>query len=113
MLDADGCEFVFKQPTSYYELLCVVNAAAVEVLDSYSANGNDHWTPEACRSWWQNRGYLVQALQGEQIAKRNSEQAQLYLSYLQGAAEMDLRQYCYFLANRCYPPAGNTALPEL
>jgi hypothetical protein len=36
MLDAHGCEFIFQQPATYYELFCVVNAAAVEVQDSYS-----------------------------------------------------------------------------
>ena len=113
LLDADGCEFVIKQPTSYYELLCVVNAAAVEVLDSYSANGNDHWTVETCRAWWHNRGYLMRALQGEKIVKRNRGQAKLYLTYLQGAAEIDLRRYCYFLAHGYYPPTEDTALPEL
>lgn len=113
MLDADGCEFVFKQPATHYELLCVVNAAAVEVLDSYSANGNDHWTTETCRSWWHNRGPLLRALQGEKIVKRNEGQAQLYFDYLQGAAEMDLRRYCYFLEAGHYPATERTALPAL
>lgn len=113
MLDTNGCEFVFKQPATYYELLCVVNAAAVEVLDSYSSNGNDHWTIETCRSWWHNRGPLLRALQEEKIVKRNEGQAQLYFNYLQGAAEMDLRRYCYFLETGHYPVAKGTALPAL
>jgi hypothetical protein len=113
MLDADGCEFVFKQPATHYELLCVVNAAAVEVLDSYSSNGNDHWTTETCRNWWHNRGPLLRALQGEKIIKRNEGQAQLYFNYLQGTAEMDLRRYCYFLETGDYPVAECTALPAL
>jgi hypothetical protein len=113
MLDANGCEFVFKQPTTYYELLCVVNAAAVEVLDSYSSNGNDHWTTETCRNWWHNRAPLLRALQEEKIVKRNEGQAQLYFNYLQGAAEMDLRRYCYFLETGHYPVAESTALPAL
>ncbi len=113
MLDADGCEFVFRQPATYYEVLCVVNAAAVEVLDSYSSNGNDHWTTEACRNWWHNRGRLLRALQGEEIIKRNEGQARLYFDYLQGAAEMDLRRYCYFLETGHYPVAEGSALPAL
>jgi len=113
MLDANGCEFVFQQPATYYELLCVVNAAAVEVLDSYSSNGNDHWTTEICRNWWHNRGPLLRALQEEKIVKRNEEQAQLYFDYLQGAAEIDLRRYCYFLETGHYPATEGTALPAL
>lgn len=42
IIDNEGCEYVFRQPTDYYELLCILNATAVEVLDSYSADGNDH-----------------------------------------------------------------------
>lgn len=113
MLDAHGCEFVFKQPATYYELCCVVSAAAVEVLDSYSSNGNDHWTTEACRRWWHNRGPLLRALQEEDIVTRNEGQAQRYFNYLQGAAERDLRRYCYFLETGHYPVAESTALPEL
>jgi hypothetical protein len=113
MLDANGCEFVFKQPATFYELLQVVNAAAVEVLDSYSSNGNDHWTTEACRIWWHNRGPLLRALQKEEVIKRNEGQAQLYLNYLQGAAEIDLRRYCYFLETGYYPATEDTALPAL
>jgi hypothetical protein len=113
MLDANGCEFVFQQPATYYELLCVVNAAAVEVADSYSSNGNDHWTTEACRTWWHNRGPLLRALQQPNLVERNEGQAQRYFTYLQGVAERDLRRYCYFLETGHYPGTEDTALPVL
>jgi hypothetical protein len=90
-----------------------VNAAAVEVQDSYSCNGNDHWTTEACRRWWHNRGPLLRTLQEANFVKRNEGQAQRYFNYLQGAAEMDLQRYCYFLETGQYPVAEGTALPEL
>lgn len=110
--DAHGCEYVFKQPTTYYEVLCLLNAAAVEVLDSYSSNGNEYWTVEACKDWWQNRDGLLRYLTREEVIKSNEGQAQHYLAYLKGEAEMDLRRYCYYLEQGVYPP-NDAILPEL
>lgn len=113
MNDAYGCEYVFRQPTTYYEFLCVVDAAAVEVLDSYSSNGNEHWTVQECRTWWRNRAQLVRHLTDEEVIKMNDGQAQRYLDYLNGEAELDLRRYCYFLENGVYPTNPRIVLPEL
>jgi hypothetical protein len=111
--DQHACEYIFKQPTSYYELLCVLNAAAIEVFDSYSSNGNDCWTVEACKSWWQNRAWLMRELAKKEVVKRNQGQAQHYLEYLNGEAEVDLRRYCYFLEHGNYPLHEQAMLPEL
>jgi hypothetical protein len=108
-----GCEYVFKQPSSYYELLCVLNAAAVEVLDSYSSNGNDYWTYAACRQWWHNRPQLLHHLSQPKVVAANDGHAQRYAAYLQGDAELDLRRYCYFLEHGTYPPHAHTPLPTL
>ena len=61
IIDANGCEYVFKQPADYYEFLCVLNAA-VEVFDSYSSNGNEYWTYAACKEWWRDRTSLLHQL---------------------------------------------------
>lgn len=111
--DAWGCEYIFRQPANYYELLCVLNAAAVEVFDSYSANGNDYWTYEACQQWWRNRPQLLHHLSQPNVLAASEGQAQRYAEYLQADAEMDLRRYCYFLENGTFPPVANTALPTL
>ena len=111
--DADCCEFVFKQPTNYYELLCVLDAAAVEVFDSYSSNGNHHWTYELCREWWGNKAQLLEYLTNEEVVKMNNGQAQLYIDYLNGAAETDLQRYCYFLEYGSFPQQNNIILPKL
>lgn len=113
MNDEHCCEYVFKQPTTYYEFLCVVDAAAVEVFDSFSSNGNDYWTVQECRTWWRNREHLLSSLANEELIKMNNGQAQLYIDYLNGEAEMDLRRYCYFLENGVYPTNSSTILPEL
>jgi hypothetical protein len=111
--DAHTCEYIFRQPSSYYEFLCVLNAAAVEVFDSYSSNGNDYWTVEACKSWWQNRTWLMRKLTTKEVMAKNEGQAQQYLDYLNGKAETDLRRYCYFLDHGVYPLNEQTVLPEL
>lgn len=113
ILDSEGREYVFRQPARYYELLCVLSAAAVEVFDSYSADGNDHWTYQACREWWRNRPQLLHELRRPDVIRANEGQAQRYAEYLRGAAELDLRRYCYLLENGTYPPNAHTALPAL
>lgn len=110
--DINYCEYVFKQPTNYYEFLCLLNAAAVEVRDSYSSNGNDCWTHEACKTWWRSRTVLMRALARPEVIRVNNGQAQLYLDYLNGDAEMDLRRYCFFLLHGIYPD-DQAVLPEL
>ena len=106
-------EYIFKQPTDYLELVGVLDAAAVEVIDSYSCNGNKYWTYEKCREWWHTVPDILQQLKDPEIVKVNGpDHVQLHLDYLNGAAEKDLRKYCYFLENGRYPQ-GEVRLPEL
>ena len=112
MNDENCCEYVFKQPKNFQELLCVIDAAAVEVFDSYSSNGNDYWTYLECKNWWANRAALLIDLKNEEAIKMNHGNAQFYVDYLNGDAEMDLRRYCYFLIHGRYP-TDDSALPEL
>lgn len=113
MNDANCREYVFRQPEDFTALLYILDAAAVEVFDSYSSNGNDYWTYELCREWWSNRAQLIVALRDEELVKMNDGQAQAYINYLNGEAELDLRRYCYFLLNGTYPIDENTVLPSL
>lgn len=106
-------EFIFRQPQSYPQLLRVIDAAAVEVFESYSANGNEYWTYANCKEWWGNRRELIAALSQPHVQQANNGQVQAYLEYLAGAAETDLRRYCYFLENGQYPADENPALPSL
>ncbi|OON69460.1 hypothetical protein [Hymenobacter sp. CRA2] len=111
--DAHCCEYVFRQPSTYEELAYVLNAAVVEAFDSYSSNGNEYWTYEACKAWWRNREIIVRDLLDPRVARMNNGQNLLYLKYLQGEAEMDLRRYCFFLEHGVYPSQAGVALPEL
>jgi hypothetical protein len=49
LFDGYYCEYIFRQPRNYQEFIAAKNAAAVEVLDSYCCDGNQHWTAQACR----------------------------------------------------------------
>ncbi len=111
--DADACEYIFKQPQNFAEFIGVVDAAAVEVLDSYSCNGNNYWTYEKCKDWWLCKDRLLVELDMPEIRRVNDNWTQLYIDYLNGDAEMDLRKYCYFLENGVYPVNGTEVLPEL
>lgn len=110
--DEHACEFVFRQPQNFVEFLCVIDAAAVEVLDSYSCNGNSHWTSQLCREWWRGKSELLRRLNRTIYQMKNGNEAQLYIDYLNSTAETDLRKYCYFLENGQYP-TDNTSLPLL
>lgn len=113
LLDADACEFIFKQPQNYSEFLHVLEAAAVEVFDSYSCNGNNNWTYQKCKDWWKNKDDLLNDLRSEEFEFRNGDSVQLYINYLNGPAETDLRKYCYLLENGVYPVSDIHKLPEL
>jgi len=104
-------EYVFRQPQNFTEFLCVLSAAAVEVFDSYSCDGNDHWTYQLCREWWQGKDEFIRHLRTPAFRKHNGNRIQLYIDYLNGSAETDLRKYCYFLENGRYPIAAEPLPP--
>lgn len=113
LFDDYTMEYLFRQPYDFAEFICVLDAAAVEVFDSYSSNGNERWTYALCKEWWKSREEIVIKLRDPAfIATNGPERGELYIAYLAGPAETDLRKYCYFLENGIYPPEG-VVLPEL
>ncbi|MBO9728687.1 MAG: hypothetical protein J7623_08625 [Chitinophaga sp.] len=114
LYDNDGREYVYRQPANYTELLGVLTAAGIDPFDGYAGNGNDHWTYDACKTWWRNRGDVIVALQDGELRALNEGHEQAYIDYLRsGAAETDLRRYCYFLEHYQYPTNEQVALPDL
>ena len=73
MYDSYCCEFIFKQPKSFAELLCIVDAAAVEVLDSYACNGNEHWTYQEVKLWWREKDNLLHQLNNPETIRMNGD----------------------------------------
>ena len=113
LYDSNTFEYIFKQPSSFEELLCVLDAASVEVFDSYACNGNRYWTYNLCKEWWREKDKLVAQLNTPEVMKVNGDRVQLYIDYLSTDAEMDLRRYCFFLENSFYPTDNTVLLPDL
>jgi hypothetical protein len=109
--DNHAMEYVFRQPQNFIEFVSIVDAAAIEVFDSYSCDGNDHWTYQLCREWWQGKNVLIRRLHTPAFQEYNGNRVRLYIDYLNGAAETDLRRYCYFLENGRYPTAADSLPP--
>lgn len=49
--DADGCEFVFRQPRNQDELLAVMHSVSVDPFAGYGCDGNDHWNFTLIKEW--------------------------------------------------------------
>lgn len=114
LFDGYCCEYVFRQPRNYTELIGVMDAAAIEVLDSYACDGNRHWTWQTCREWWRDRDELIHyLLHDPEYLKANGERGMLYVDYLNSAAKQDLQKYCFFPENDSYPSEDVMRLPEL
>lgn len=113
MYDENAMEFIFRQPQTFEELLRVVDAGAVEVLNSYSCDGNNFWTYGKCKEWWKNRFDIISEMNKTETKKVNGNRVCLFERYLKSNAENDLRKYCYFLETGNYPTLDITTLPQL
>lgn len=113
MYDADGYEYIYRQPSNYHELIQVLNASAVEICGGYSCYGNQRWTYDSCKEWWANRADMIIQLNDPKVDKTNEGNIHLYIDYLSTSAELDLRRYCFFLLNKYYPAEDNLDLPAL
>lgn len=109
LLDQNGQEFVFKQPSNALEFRDVVSAALCECFQGYGANGDVHWRLSSIREWWQGRNEM-----GECIDERFGEPASIlqWRQGLAGAFEPYLRVYAFFVENGRVPSDGET-LPVL
>jgi hypothetical protein len=113
MYDENAMEFIFRQPQTFVDLLGVVDAAQVELSDSYSCDGNKFWTYPKCKEWWKNRFDFIEEMNKTESKEVNGDRVNLFENYLTGEAEKDLKRYCYFLENGNYPNVEVTALPQL
>src|SRR5262249_50522379 len=100
LLDPNGQEFVFKQPTTTTELRDVVSAARAECYCGYGADGDDHWTLALIRAWWRNRHDLLTVLASLRGAPAS---IRLWKQWLLGEAEGYLRVYAFFVEERRIP----------
>lgn len=109
MLDSDGQEFLFRQPSNVEELRQVIGAAICDPFLGYGADGNSNWSLASIREWWKNRYDLVRKAA---LIHQPKEQVDRWRSYLEEEAEPYLRAYAFFVEERRLPLADN-ALPNL
>jgi hypothetical protein len=120
-IDAEGYEFVFRQPVNRYEVRQVLLAADHDPFSGYGAGGDVHWTYEAIKEWWRGRRDME-----AELAKEYKEQLALgdrknYLyfaglsrwrDYLEDGMETYLRVYAFFLLEG-RPPTAADRLPDV
>jgi hypothetical protein len=109
MVDTEGQEFVFRQPSSTDQIQQLIGAAFVDPFEGYGADGDSFWTLNLIREWWRGRSDLLAEESGLQKYNRNvAEWRQLVV----GEYEPYLRQYAFFVEERRIPTSSD-ALPAL
>jgi hypothetical protein len=109
LLDTNGQEFVFKQPSTADEFRDIVSAAICECFAGYGADGDTHWRLSLIREWWQTRDQMLRGLHKDignecGIAK--------WREGLLGGLAKYLRIYAFYVENGRVPNEDD-ALPEL
>ncbi len=138
-----GGEFLFRQPSTTYELRQVVEAAQINVMSAYACDGDAHWTPATVAAWWESIQPVRENLR-ETLSRHDTEVRRLsaarsngpltdeykaewarvhaswppfslrrWLDYLDHGAETYLRRYAFFLSTGRVPALDEPALPEL
>jgi hypothetical protein len=103
-------EFVFRQPSTLFELRQIVEAAATNTTSAYAFDGNDQWTLQSVASWWDS----VQPMRSEVRRRLDAFHKDVrgglrrgepwpspglhrLIDYLENGAEAYLRKYMAFL----------------
>ncbi|WP_194904348.1 hypothetical protein [Catenulispora rubra] len=114
-------EYVFRQPRDTDEVAGLVLAAQEDPFAGYASNGDEHWSPDAVRSWWQNRDRVVDSLfaslnrldtEDDNESGDAAQGLRQFLSYLETGLEADLRAYIFRLETGRYP-TPDQRLPKL
>ncbi|ACU73011.1 hypothetical protein Caci_4147 [Catenulispora acidiphila DSM 44928] len=120
-----GWEFVYRQPVNAAGTEAVVNAARLELYSGYACDGDDHWTVEAVRDWWRERGEIRAwavdlAVQWEANAHPKyrghyhdaAHGLREFIAFIDDGLDRYLRGYMFWLAEGCSPEAGRLT-PDL
>jgi len=109
MVDGDGHEFVYRQPTTIEGLQQVIKAALCDPLRGYGADGDKHWNLRLIREWWWEMDHRLAQIEQLGITNNNTDEC---VSFSTTHAESYLRQYAFFIEHRrCPRPADH--LPKL
>lgn len=141
LYDDTGAGFVWRQPRNEAETLALMTGASSDPFSGYAWDGNEHWTPDLVRAWWNDRreqepqiDRIVEAVAEPHPALRSDfvdlhlnglpagyfeeERARMhgfvsnYLEYRLGGMQRDLQRYVFFLERGRYSGADE-ALPLL
>ncbi|MBR7839168.1 hypothetical protein KDL01_38250 [Actinospica durhamensis] len=114
-------EYVYRQPHDPAAVTAIAMAAFEDPFAGYGYDGDAHWSPQAVRTWWRDRDEVRQSVLAT-VSVLESEDgsasaeaalgARVYLDYLGGELEADLRRYLFRLDQGHYPVRGER-LPEL
>ena len=66
-----GMEFIYHQPSSPREVGLLLEAAWGDPMGGYAWDGDERWTPELIRTWWEGRARVSEWIVAER--KRCSE----------------------------------------
>lgn len=109
LLDENGQEFIFKQPSNPVEFRDVVSAAICECFQGYGADGDSHWRLTSIREWWKDRGEMCACVHQE---FGDSESHLKWKDGLNGAFAPYLQVYAFYVENGRVPDELDV-LPEL
>ncbi|MGW4727201.1 hypothetical protein [Streptomyces sp. S1] len=128
-----GFEFVYRQPVDAYQTENLIHGCRLELYRGYNWDGDDHWTVEAVRDWWRDRGRVREwavAIAADWGADAhphwgfNADPAYLphyhdaarghrdFVAHIDDGLEDYLRGYLFWLEQRREPRDGE-ALPHL
>jgi len=109
MVDSEGQEFVFRQPSSADQIQQLIGAAYVDPFEGYGADGDNHWTHGLIQGWWRARGdMLVQ----EPLLRLYNADVDRWKRSIDGEYELYLRRYAFFVEERRVPDSSDS-LPHL
>jgi len=126
LLYDEHCEFIWRQPITSEDFSRCISAMSRDEVSSYQIDGNDHWTSDSVRDWWQRRGELVDWC-NQHLSRPVRDQTRFlhgdpnstapdlvlaYLRYLDGGISNYLRQYLFWLENQRLPNQGES-VPDL
>jgi hypothetical protein len=106
-------EFVHRQPANPREVAGLVEIACEEPMGGYAWDGDEHWTPQAVRDWWDGREAIRAWIASEVEDDQNEPEAlRRYAAYLGDGLENYLRGYLFWLLEKREPRMGEP-LPTL
>ncbi|MFD7227906.1 ferredoxin [Streptomyces sp. NPDC059881] len=114
-------EFVFRQPRTEAEVRRVLRAAVTDPYGGYAFDGDAHWTTETVRTWWGDRGRLLEWISQATTCWTSSDREderevvvglRAYKLYIETDLADHLRGYLFWLDQRRSPLANET-LPDV